>query len=132
MMRQEAAPKVVLRRANEVAPEYVTLHVPEDVFQALLPGDASLYTDTLRIVTNLYSVEDQVLVDVQRDHPPVLSAPVLPIQPLVQEALERYPFMITSETPASPRTDRSTLAAQSAHSISGTEKAAFLPSGSTA
>lgn len=63
----------------------------------MLPTGTSLYSNTLQILTHLYGAEDQVAVDVWRDYPAALSASVLPVQPSVEEALERYPFLASSE-----------------------------------
>jgi hypothetical protein len=95
----EPAPTVVLKQLWESypIPKHVTLHIPSMVIQELLPDGTTLYSHTLQIVTNLYSVEDQVVVDVRRDYPALLSAPVTPAQPSVEQALEQHPFLSPSE-----------------------------------
>jgi len=99
LLHSEADPQVVLRRIQGAAPKYVILHIPADVIDDLLPKSTSFYSTTLQIVTNLYGVGDQVAVDVRRDYPSVPTAPVLPVQPTVEEALARYPFLAPSEQP---------------------------------
>ncbi len=99
LLHQEAEPAVVLRRVQESVPKYTTLHIPATVIHQLSPTDTLLYSNTLQIVTQLYGVEDQIVVDVRQEYPPVLSAPVLPVQPSVEEALEHYPFLILADEP---------------------------------
>jgi len=99
LLHREAEPAVVLRRVEGAVPRYITLHIPATVIHQLSPTDTLLYSNTLQIVTNLYGVEDQVIVDVRRDYPDALSAPVLPVQPSVEEALVRYPFLAPSDQP---------------------------------
>ena len=99
LLHQEAEPAVVLRRVQGAVPEYVTLHVPASVVNQLLPAESSLYSNTLQIVTSLFGMDDQIVVDVQRDYPVLLAAPVLPVHPLVEEALEQHPFLTVSEQP---------------------------------
>jgi len=99
LLHREAEPAVVLRRVLGGMPHYVTLRIPTTVVDELLPARTSLYSNTLQIVTNLYGLEDQIVVDVRRDYLAVLSAPVLPVQPSVEEALERYPFLALSDQP---------------------------------
>ncbi len=97
-LHQEAKPMVVLRRAPG-RPHYVTLHIPPSVIRQLSPTDTLFYSNTLQIVTNLYGVEEQVIVDVRRDYPPMLSAPVLPPQPTADEAIAQHPFLTASDQP---------------------------------
>lgn len=99
LLHQESEPAIILRRVQETVPEYITLHVPTAIVNELLPADTSLYSSTLQIVTSLFGMEDQVVVDVQRSYPMSLAAPVLPIQPSVDGALERHPFLTMSEQP---------------------------------
>ena len=99
LLHREAEPTVVLRRAPEDMPQYVTLHIPTNTVYELLPVGTLFYSNTLQIVTNLYGVDDQIVVDVQRDYPAVLSAPVPPVQPSLEEALKQYPFLALSDQP---------------------------------
>lgn len=99
LLHPQTESKVVLQRVQGVVPRYITLRVPLSVIHGLLPTDTLLISNTLQLVTHLYGVGDPVPVDVQRDYPPVLSAPVLPAQPSVEEAVERYPFLTVSEQP---------------------------------
>ena len=99
LLHQEAEPAVVLKRVQGNVPTYLTLHIPTTVIHRLSPTETLFYSNTLQIVTNLYGVEDEVVVDVRPDYPPMLSKPVLPPQPSVDEALERYPFLTLSDQP---------------------------------
>ena len=107
LLHQEAEPAVVLRRVAGAVPEYVTLHVPASAVNQLLPAETPLGaagrdtcpTATLQIATSLFGMDDQIVVDVQRDYPAPLDRPVLPVQPSVEEALARYPFLTRSEQP---------------------------------
>lgn len=94
-----ASDQIVLRCASGVIPQYVTLHIPATAIQELRAQDASSAPDTLQLVVDLVGVEEPIAVDVQRDYPAALSATVLPAQPSVQEALERYPFLAMGDRP---------------------------------
>ena len=112
LIHPEAMPSVVLRGMQEEVPKYVTLRVPTTVLDELAPQGTSSHTtpaDTeppadvlhpLQIVTSLVGVDDQIVVDVQRDDPSALSEPVLPVQPSTEEALARHPFLrLTTDRP---------------------------------
>ncbi len=99
LLHREAEPAVVLRRVMGYTPQYITLHIPTPVIHQLSPTDTMFYSNTLQIVTNLYGMEDQVVVDVQQDYPSVLSAPILPVQPTIDEAIARHPFLTVSDQP---------------------------------
>ncbi len=99
LLHLEAEPSVVLQRVQGAVPRYITLQVPVTVIQTLLPTDTLLISNTVQLVTNLYGVDDPVIVDVRRDYPPALSTAALPTQPSVDEALARHPFLSLSEQP---------------------------------
>jgi hypothetical protein len=99
LLHGEAMPAVVLRRTPGAIPEYVTLHVPAAAIQELMSQGSSLESDKLQLVTSLVGTEEPIVVDVQRDYPLALSAPVLPAQPSVEQALRRYPFLTVSDRP---------------------------------
>lgn len=99
LLHPEAEPQVVLRRVAANSPQYITLQIPMTVVDGLIPTGTLLYSNTLQMVTNLYGLEDQIVVDVRRDYPPALATPALPPQPSVAEVLERHPFLTASEQP---------------------------------
>jgi hypothetical protein len=95
----EALPTVVLRSMQVDAPTYITLRIPTTALNELIPQNTPLYSSTLQLVTSLVGVKEQVIVDVQWTSPPVLSKPVLPEQPSIEEALNRYPFLAPADQP---------------------------------
>jgi hypothetical protein len=97
LLHQEAEPAVVMRRAWEAMPRYITVCIPTTQIEPMLPAGTKLYSNTLQLVTGLYGMDDRVVVDVRRNYPPVLSASILPVQPTVEEALARYPFLALSD-----------------------------------
>ncbi|MBN1639707.1 MAG: CotH kinase family protein [Anaerolineae bacterium] len=99
LLHLEAADGVVLRRAAEATPEYVTLQVPRAALGPLFPTDAAPYTGTLQIVTSLYGVDEPIVTDVRRDYPEVATRRLTPKQPTVEEALARHPFLAPAEEP---------------------------------
>lgn len=98
-LHREAAPAVILRRAQGVIPETVTLRIPASAIEGITPRDTPPSSGALQIVTHLYGMEEQIIVDVQRGYPPDLSVPARPTQPSVEEALEKHPFLRQSERP---------------------------------
>jgi len=99
LLHPEAAPSVVLRRASGSVPRYLTLQIPSEVVGGLVPTGTAVSTATLQIAASLVGVEEPVLAEVWREYPPVSRAPLLPEQPTVQQALERYPFLTLSDEP---------------------------------
>jgi hypothetical protein len=99
LFHSTAEPAVVLRRAQGTVPKYGMLHIPVSVIEGLILSDTLIHSSTLQIVTSLYGVSDQVIVDVQQDYAPTLSSRALPVQPSVEIALERYPFLTLSDQP---------------------------------
>ena len=99
LLYPEAVPSVVLRRVQETVPRYVTLQVPQSVLHDLSPQGGAFCSDTLQLVTHVVGVEEPVVVDVQGDYPPALSAPLLPVRPSVEQAIARHPFLTQSERP---------------------------------
>jgi hypothetical protein len=96
LLEAGAKPEVVLRSAD-LALEYVSLQIPATVVNELLPADTTLYSNTLQLVTSLYGVEDEIIVDVQQYYPPMLSARVTPPRPSVEGALAQHPFLTATE-----------------------------------
>jgi hypothetical protein len=96
LLEASAKPEVVLRSAGGVL-KYVSLQIPTTVVNELLPAGTTLYSNTLQLVTSLYGVEDEIIVDIQQYYPPMLSARVTPPQPSVEEALVQYPFLTLAE-----------------------------------
>lgn len=95
----EAVPSVVLRSASGGLLKYITVHVPDTVIEAMLPDDAELSSNTVQIVTSLYGVDEQVVVDALWDYPPIATHTLLPTQPSVEEALAQHPFLAESAQP---------------------------------
>ena len=99
LLHLEATPATVLRKAQMKAPRYVTLRIPQPAMETLLPANGVPYTQPLQIVTNLCGLEEEVVVDVRRNYPPVLKEQIRPVQPSLEEALEQYAFLGPSEHP---------------------------------
>jgi hypothetical protein len=99
LLHADALPEVVLRPMQGDVPRYITLRIPTTIVGELAPQGTPLQSDTLRLVTSLVGVGEQVIVDVQADYLPALSQPVLPEQPSIAEALERYPFLALADQP---------------------------------
>jgi hypothetical protein len=105
LLHGEAAPSPVLRAAAGDVPRYVTLQIPDRVARSLVPAGMNVYTATtaamgvLQIAASLVGVDEPMLAEVQRDYPPAAQETLLPRQPTVQEALERYPFLAASDQP---------------------------------
>jgi len=109
LLHQEAAPAVVLRRMPGGIPRYVTLRIPRSELFDFMPQGSDpcsatsidfgsrTVTDTLQLVTHVVGVDDAVVAHIQPDVPPAPSAPVLPAQPTVEQALARHPFLVESE-----------------------------------
>lgn len=85
--------RVILKRAHEVSPRYVTLTVPAELAAQLLPASGEVYTDTLQLVARVIGLDEPYSVTVQSDYPPVQTGSVLPERPTLSEALQRHPFL---------------------------------------
>ena len=99
LLHEQAVPSAILRSASGAIPEYATLHVPAAAIKELVSQGASLESDAWQLVISLVGMDEPVVVDVQRDYPPALSAPVLPAPPLLEQALDRHPFLTASDRP---------------------------------
>ncbi len=85
--------RVVLKRADEIAPRYVTLNVPPEVAATLVPaGSASTGTE-LQLSTLLIGLTDPYTTTVTADYPAALTRSVLPEAPTLDEVLARHPFL---------------------------------------
>ncbi|MBN1399907.1 MAG: CotH kinase family protein [Anaerolineae bacterium] len=93
LTHKEAAPLVVLRKAQMKAPRYVTFEVPPEATRELLADQDGAQDDTLQLVTAVIGVEEPVLIAVRRNYPAARSAPLLPGYPSVEEALGQHPFL---------------------------------------
>jgi hypothetical protein len=99
LTHEQAEPDVVLRRANQYVPRFLTLEVPNTVIDGLLPVETTIYSNTVQLVTSLYGLDSEVVVDAHWDYPPIAQTPALPAQPPLDEALERHPYLRLSEAP---------------------------------
>ncbi|MEA3396061.1 MAG: CotH kinase family protein, partial [Chloroflexota bacterium] len=85
LLEHNATSSVILRSAPAAVPQYVTLRIPAATLQSLLPEGATLYSNTLQLVTNLYGVTETTVMDVLPKYPPILSTRLIPPQPAVAE-----------------------------------------------
>jgi hypothetical protein len=103
LVHWEAADRVILRRVQGDVPRYVTLRIPVDALDRLLPDGATLDASTLQIVTSLVGVEEEVTVDVRREESlglsPAIDPMSLPATPSVQDVLAKHPFLVRGDRP---------------------------------
>ncbi|NLG28282.1 MAG: hypothetical protein GX557_10250, partial [Chloroflexi bacterium] len=89
--------RVILKRANEVSPRYVTLTVPAEQAAQLLPARSTAFTDTLQLAARVIGLDEPYSVTVRSDYPPMQTGSVLPERPTLSEAMQRYPFLAEIE-----------------------------------
>jgi hypothetical protein len=97
LLDAEPASTVVLAPLSGTIPRYLDLDLPEAVQRELWPHDEPS-EEPIRLATHVAGLAKTVLVDVQRDLPP-LHASTMPARPTVEQALAQHPFLATCERP---------------------------------
>jgi hypothetical protein len=97
LVHRYATPKVILRGIEGDVPEYVTVRVPASLL------DPST-TDVLQLVIHIVGVDRPIPIDVHRDTLSGISQTRLPVQPSLEQALARHPFLTTHSTGPAPPT----------------------------
>jgi hypothetical protein len=93
LVHQDARPELVLRGLQGNVPEYVTLRIPAAIFDALAQQESSSPAPSVKLVTHVIGMHDQIAIEVHRDNSSTLDQTGLPVQPSLEQAIERYPFL---------------------------------------
>jgi hypothetical protein len=98
LLYEASRPGVVMKGMHDTIPQYITLRIPLAILGASGQSDTH-GLDALQVTTRVAGMPDEVTVDVQEDPRLGWTESSLPVQPTLEEVLQRHPFLAIGEQP---------------------------------